>query len=235
MTDPFLRSGIAGLDRVALDAGLRTHMQRVFAYMGGGLAISGVLAWIVAHSSLAGLLFGSPLRWVLAIAPLGFIMVMNFKLNTISLNGLRTLFFLFCGTMGLSMGAIFLAYTDASVARAFFVTSATFGAMSLWGYTTKANLAGFGSFLLMGVFGIIIASVVNLFLMAPMLQWVVSIVGVFVFSGLTAWDVQRIKHTYTESFGTEANEKMAVFSALSLYLNFVNAFQFMLSLMGDRR
>ncbi|MDD3371408.1 MAG: Bax inhibitor-1/YccA family protein [Alphaproteobacteria bacterium] len=235
MTDPFLRSGIAGLDRVALDAGLRTHMQRVFAYMGGGLAISGVLAWIVAHSSLAGLLFGSPLRWVLAIAPLGFIMVMNFKLNTISLNGLRTLFFLFCGTMGLSMGAIFLAYTDASVARAFFVTSATFGAMSLWGYTTKANLAGFGSFLLMGVFGIIIASVVNLFLMAPMLQWVVSIVGVFVFSGLTAWDVQRIKHTYTESFGTEANEKMAVFSALSLYLNFVNAFQFMLSLMGARR
>jgi hypothetical protein len=133
------------------------------------------------------------------------------------------------------MGAIFLTFSNASIARAFFLTGATFGAMSLWGYTTKANLANFGSFLLMGVFGLIIASLVNIFMMSSMLQWMVSVAGVLIFTGLTAWDVQRIKQTYAESYGSEANEKIAVFSALSLYLNFINAFQFMLSLTGDRR
>jgi FtsH-binding integral membrane protein len=156
-------------------------------------------------------------------------------MSTISLSGLKTLFWLFCGTMGLSMGAIFLTYTDASIARAFFVTAATFGAMSLWGYTTKSDLASMGAFLLMGLFGLIIASVVNIFLVSSMLQWVVSVAGVAIFTGLTAWDVQRIKQTYAESYGQEANDKMAVFSALTLYLNFINAFQFMLELMGNRR
>jgi len=235
MNDPFFRSGVAGLDRVTMDAGLRTHMQRIFGYMAGGLALTGLLAWITAHTVLAQMIFGSPVRWLVALAPLGFIMVMNFRMSTISSSGLKTLFFLFCGTMGLSMGAIFLTYTDASIARAFFVTAATFGAMSLWGYTTKTNLAGMGAFLMMGVFGILIASLVNLLLVSSMLQWMVSVAGVAIFTGLTAWDVQRIKQTYAESYGTEANDKVAVYSALSLYLNFINAFQFLLSLMGDRR
>ncbi|MDD4615585.1 MAG: Bax inhibitor-1/YccA family protein [Alphaproteobacteria bacterium] len=235
MTDPFFRSGVAGLDRVTFDAGLRAHMQRIFGYMAGGLALSGALAWITANSALAQILFGSPLKWLVMLAPLAFIMVMNFRMNTISLGSLRMMFWAFCGTMGLSMGAIFLIYTDASIARAFFITAATFGAMSLWGYTTKANLAGFGSFLAMGVFGILIASVVNIFLLSPMMQWMLSVAGVVIFTGLTAWDVQRIKQTYAESYGIETNEKMAVFNALSLYLNFVNAFQFLLTLSGDRR
>lgn len=235
MTDPFFRSGVAGLDRVTVDVGLRAHMQKVFKYMGAGLALTGILAWVVAHTVLAEILFGSPLRWLVAIAPLGFVLAMNFRMRSISLSGLRTMFWLFCVTMGLSMGAIFLAYTDASIARAFFVTAATFGAMSLWGYTTKADLSSMGAFLLMGVVGLIIASVVNLFMMSSMMQWVISIAGVAIFTGLTAWDVQRIKQTYAESYGSEANEKMAVFSALSLYLNFINAFQFMLQLMGERR
>jgi hypothetical protein len=235
MPDPFFRSGVAGIDRVTLDAGLRTHMQRVFGYMAGGLALTGLLAWIVAHTALAAILFGSPLRWLIILAPLGFVMVMNFSMATISRTGLKTLFWLFCGTMGLSMGTIFLYFSDASIARAFFITAATFGAMSLWGYTTKANLAGFGAFLLMGVFGLVIASLVNLFLVSSQLQWMISIVGVVVFTGLTAWDVQRIKQTYASFYGEEANDKIAVFNALSLYLNFINAFQFMLSLTGSRR
>jgi FtsH-binding integral membrane protein len=235
MTDPFFRSGVAGLDRVTMDVGLRAHMQRVFGYMCGGLALTGLLAWVVAHTALAPILFGSPLRWLVALAPMGFVMVMSFRMQTISLSALKTMFWLFCATMGLSMGAIFLTFTDASIARAFFITAGTFGAMALWGYTTKSDLTGMGSFLLMGVFGLLIASVVNIFLMSSMLQWMVSVIGVAVFTGLTAWDVQRIKQTYAESYGAEANDKMAVFSALTLYLNFINAFQFMLQLMGNRR
>ncbi len=235
MTDPFFRTGVAGLDRVTFDAGLRVHMQRIFGNMAGGLALTGIVAWIVAHTALAQILFGSPLRWLIAFAPLGFIAVMNFRMNAISVGGLRMLFWSFCGTMGLSMGAIFIAYTDVSVARAFFTTAATFGAMSLWGYTTKADLSGMGAFLMMGVFGILIASLVNIFVASPMMQWMVSVAGVAIFTGLTAWDVQRIKQTYAESYGVEANDKLAVFNALGLYLNFVNAFQFLLSLTGDRR
>jgi FtsH-binding integral membrane protein len=235
MTDPFFRSGVAGLDRVTYDVGLRTHMQRVFSYMGGGLILTGLLAWVVANTVLAQYIFGTPLRWVVMLAPLGFMMAMNFRMQTISVSGLKTLFWLFCATMGLSMGAIFLVFTGASVARAFFITAATFGTMALWGYTTKRDLTAFGSFLLMGVIGLMIASVVNIFLMSSMMQWMVSVAGVVIFTGLTAWDTQRIKQTYSESYGQEANDKLAVFGALSLYLNFINAFQFILQLTGGRR
>ena len=235
MNDPFFRSGVSGLDRVGIDAGLRAHMQRVFNYMGGGLALTGALAWLVANTSLAPVLYGTPLKWLVMLAPMGFILFMNFKMETISVGTLRTLFWAFCGTMGLSMGAIFLVFTNASVARAFFITAATFGAMSLWGYTTKKDLANFGAFLMMGLIGLLIASVVNIFLHSSGLQWIVSIVGVAIFTGLTAYDVQNIKQTYAESYGAEANDKLAVFGALRLYLNFINAFQYILSLMGDRR
>jgi FtsH-binding integral membrane protein len=235
MSDPTLRSGIAGLDRVTFDAGLRTHMQHVFGYMSAGLAITGIIAWVAANTQLANLIYGTGFRWVAMILPLAFLMIMNFKAQTISLGGLKALFWAFCAAMGLSMGAIFLVFTGASVARAFFITAATFGAMSLWGYTTKKDLTGMGAFLMMGVMGLMIALIVNIFMMSSMLQWMVSIAGVVIFTGLTAWDVQRIKQTYAESYGAEANEKMAVFSALSLYMNFVNAFEFMLQLTGSRR
>ncbi len=235
MTEPFFRSHVAGLDGVTFDAGLRSFMQRIFSYMGGGLALTGVLAWIVANTALAGILFGSPLKYVLMLAPLGFIMVMSFRMNTITVSGLRSLFWLFCGTMGLSMGSIFLYYTQTSVARAFFITAGTFGAMSLWGYTTKKNLADMGSLLIMGAVGIFIAMLVNMFLASSTLQWVISVMGVGIFTGLTAWDVQRLKQTYAEGVGAESNDKLAIFGALTLYLNFINAFQFLLQLMGDRR
>ena len=235
MADQFIPSGVAGVDRVNFDAGLRAHMQRVYNYMGGGLALTGLIAYVVANTALAGVIYGSALRWVAMLAPLGFIMYMNMGAQRMSASKLRIVFWCFCAAMGLSMGAIFLVFTNASVARAFFITAATFGGMSLWGYTTKRDLTGVGAFMLMGLFGLMIASVVNLFLMSSGLQWMVSVAGVVIFTGLTAWDVQRIKQTYAAGWGTEANDKLAVFGALSLYLNFINLFQMILSLTGDSR
>ncbi|MFY9288384.1 MAG: Bax inhibitor-1/YccA family protein, partial [Alphaproteobacteria bacterium] len=233
MADQFFRTGIAGIDRVGIDAGLRAHFQRVFTYMGGGLALTGLVAFVVATTpALASVIFGTPLKWVAMLAPLAFIMYMNIRMQSLSSSTLKTLFWVFCGTMGLSMASIFMVFTNESIARAFFITSATFGAMSLWGYTTKKDLTSMGSFLMMGVLGLLIASVVNLFMASSGLQWVVSIAGVAIFTGLTAFQVQQIKFTYAESAGQEANDKLAVFGALSLYLNFINAFQFLLELTG---
>jgi FtsH-binding integral membrane protein len=235
MADQFSRTGIAGIDRVNFDAGLRTHMQRVFNYMGGGLALTGLIAFVVANTPLANIIFGSPLRWVAMLAPLGFLMYMQAKINSVTAAQAQTRFWIFCGLMGLSMAAIFLVFTQASVARAFFITGATFGAMSLWGYTTKKDLTGMGSFMLMGMLGLMIASIVNIFLVSSMLQWVVSIGGVIIFTGLTAYQVQTIKETYAESSGPEANAKLAVWGALTLYLSFINLFQFILELTGTMR
>lgn len=235
MADQFSRTGIAGADQVNFDAGLRAHMQQVFNYMGGGLALTGIVAWITASTVLADMIFGSPVKWLVMLAPLGFVMFMSLKMQSLSASALKTLFGSFCAVMGLSMGAIFLVFTHASIANAFFITAGMFGAMSLWGYTTKRDLTGMGSFLIMAVFGLIIASLVNIFIHSSGLQWAVSIFGVAIFTGLTAYDVQRIKQTYSENWGTEANEKLAVFGALSLYLDFINAFQYILSLTGTRR
>ena len=236
MVEPFFRADVSSVSQaVSYDAGLRAHMQRVFNYMAGGLAITGVIAFLVANTSLAALIFGTPLKWVAMFAPMVFILYMNFKMQTISAARAQTLFWFFCGTMGLSMAAIFLVFTGASVARAFFITSATFATMSLWGYTTKRDLTSFGAFLFMGVIGLFIASVVNMFMASSMLHWIVSVLGVAIFTGLTAYEVQTIKQTYDEGWGTEANSKLAVIGALGLYLNFINAFQFLLSLIGDRR
>ncbi|MDR3451050.1 MAG: Bax inhibitor-1/YccA family protein [Alphaproteobacteria bacterium] len=238
MTDPFFRSGSTvsgGLDRVTFDAGLRGHMQRVFAYMGGGLAMTGALAWVVAHTALAQIIYGTPLQYVVMFAPLVFVLVMQFRMQSLSLGTLQILFWAFCGTMGLSLGSIFLVYTDTSVARAFFATAADFGAMALYGYATKRDLTGMGAFMMMGLLGILIASIVNIFLMSSMMQWVVSIMSILIFTGLTAYDTQRIKQSYAESYGSDANNKMAVFGALSLYLDFINIFMSLLRLTGDRR
>ncbi|MDD3287897.1 MAG: Bax inhibitor-1/YccA family protein [Alphaproteobacteria bacterium] len=236
MIEPAFRASVASsADRVTMDAGLRSHMQRVFNYMASGLALTGLTAYIVANTALAGVIFGSPLKWVVMLAPLGFIFYLNFRLQSMSAARAQAVFWAFCGVMGLSMASIFMVFAGEDIARAFFITAATFAAMSLWGYTTKKDLAGFGSFLLMGVMGIMIAMIVNLFLASSGMQWVISVIGVFIFTGLTAYDVQNIKQMYAESWGAEANNKMAVIGALGLYLNFINAFQFMLSLMGGNR
>ena len=235
MPEQFLGTGVAGVDGVSFDAGLRAHMQRVFNYMGGGLALTGIVAFIVANTALASIIYGSPLRLVAILAPFGFVMYMNIRIQSMSAAQLRTIFWLFCGTMGLSMGAIFLAYSQASIGRAFFITGATFGTMSLWGYTTKRSLSGMGAFMMMGLFGLLIAMVVNMFLLSSMLQWVTSVAGVLIFTGLVAYRVQWIKQTYASGWGNEANDKLAVFGALSLYMSFINLFQFILSLTGGRR
>jgi FtsH-binding integral membrane protein len=235
MADQFLRTGVAGVDRVTYDAGLRAHMQRVFNYMGGGLALTGGIAYLVANAPLANVIFGSPLRWIAMFAPFVFLIFMQVKLNSFSAAKLQTMFWVFCGLMGLSMAAVFLVFTQASVARAFFITAATFGTMSLWGYTTKRDLTGMGAFMWMGIMGLMIASVVNLFMMSSMLQWMVSIGGVVIFTGLTAYQVQSIKQSYSESWGDEANNKLAISGALALYLSFINLFQFILELTGTVR
>lgn len=234
MDENFNTAGIATV-ATGYDAGLRSHMQRVYNYMGGGLVITGLLAWLVANTALAGIIFGTPLKWLVILAPLGFVMFMQIKMQSLSAATLRGIFWAFCATMGLSMGAVFLVFTNASIARTFFITAATFGSMSLWGYTTKRDLTGFGSFLMMGVIGLMLAVVVNMFLLSSMLQWVSSIVGVAIFTGLAAWDTQRIKETYSAGWGSEANDKLAVFGALSLYMDFINAFQFLLQLTGQTR
>lgn len=234
MAQEFFRPGVAGVAET-FDAGLRAHMQRVFNYMAGGLALTGLIAFAVSHTALASILFGSPLRWLVMLSPLAIVIFMQVKIRTITAARLQTLFWVFCGLMGLSMATIFLVFTGASIARAFFITAATFAAMSLWGYTTKRDLTGMGAFLMMGVVGLVIACVVNLFLMSSGLQWIVSVLGVGIFTVLTAYTTQQIKQNYAESWGSEANNKLAVFGALQLYLNFINAFQFLLTLTGNSR
>ncbi|MGB4102318.1 MAG: Bax inhibitor-1/YccA family protein [Alphaproteobacteria bacterium] len=229
-----------GVDRAGFDAGLRAHMLRVYNYMAGGVGLTGLVAWLAANTPLANLVFAPGLHLVFMLAPLGFILALNFGVHRMRSSTLQTLFWAFCAFMGASMAVIFVVYTQASIARAFFVTASTFAAMSLWGYTTRRDLSSMGAFLMMGVMGILIASLINVVMAmvgAPsaMLHWMTSVVGVVVFTGLTAWDTQRIKQTYAEGHGVEADTKLAVMSALSLYLNFINAFQFLLSLIGDRR
>jgi FtsH-binding integral membrane protein len=239
------RTGYA--DRAVIDAGLRAHMIRVYNYMAIGVALTGVVAWFTFSAAVnqtgAGLvltpfgqtLFNSPLMWVLILAPLGMVMVLSFGINRLSSGTAMALFFGYAALLGLSMATIFLAYTATSITRVFFISAASFGALSLWGYTTQRDLSGFGSFLFMGLIGIIIASLVNIFLHSSGLDWVISVIGVLVFAGLTAYDTQRIKEMYSPmDDGTVAGRK-AVMGALSLYLDFINLFMMLLRLFGDRR
>ena len=228
-------AGSRSIDQAAFDAGLRAHMLRVYNFMTLGLALTGVVALLVASTpALSAVIFGTPLKWVVMLAPLAFIMVLSWKFETMSASGLQTLFWVFCGVMGLSMASIFLVFTGASVARVFFITAAMFAGTSLYGYTTQSDLSKMGSFMMMGLIGIVLASLVNIFLASSALQFAISVIGVVVFVGLTAWDTQRIKSEYAEHYGHEANTKLAVMGALSLYLNFINLFQMLMSLMGER-
>lgn len=217
------------------DEGLRAHMLRIYNYMGLGLVLTGVVAMLVASvPALYVPIFGSPLKWLVMLAPLGFVMFLSFRIDRISGATAQTLFWAFCAVMGLSLASVFLVFTGTSIARAFFGAAAMFGAMSLYGYTTRRDLSQFGSFLMMGLIGVIIASILNIFLGSSALQFAISIIGILVFVGLTAWDTQSIKLSYAEHHDDETRQKLAVMGALSLYLNFVNIFQLLLSLTGQQ-
>jgi FtsH-binding integral membrane protein len=229
------QTGTGRLDRTVFDEGLRQHMLRVYNYMGLGLILTGLVAYVVGTTpALYVPIFSTPLKWVVMLAPLAFVLLFSFRMQTISAAGAQGMFWAFCAVMGLSMASIFLVFTGTSIARTFFIAAAMFGATSLYGYTTKRDLSQFGSFLIMGLIGVVIASLVNLFLASSTLQFVVSIVGILVFIGLTAWDTQSIKEQYAENFGAESQQKLAVLGAFSLYLNFINIFQLLLNFTGQR-
>ncbi len=233
----------------ALDEGLRTYMLRVYNWMASGLLLTGIIAWVIANTSAINAFYplvatpygmhrtASALALASIFAPLGFVLVLSFGINRLSTRTAQTLFWLFCATMGASITNIFLVYTGTSIARTFFITAGTFAGMSIWGYTTRADLSRWGSFLMMGLFGVIIASVVNIFVHSTGLQFVISVAGVLVFVGLTAYDTQRIKATYVQfayAEGPEQAAKRSVYDALSLYLNFINLFMLLLQLTGSR-
>ena len=219
-----------------VDVGLREYMLKVYNYMATGLGLTGLTAWLVAgNETLVKTIFGTPLYWVVALAPLGFVFYLSARLHRISFSKAQTLFWFFAGIMGLSMASIFLMYTPVSIAKVFFITSGTFAGMSLYGYTTKKDLTGWGSFLFMGLIGIIIAMIVNIFLQSSMLGFIISCVGVLVFVGLTAYDTQKIKEMYYASDHPEISGKKAIMGALKLYLDFINLFIMLLHLFGQRR
>jgi FtsH-binding integral membrane protein len=233
--------GLGGADRaVAIDAGLRAHMIRVYNYMAFGVALTGVIAFFTAQYAMANpdvahALYASPLRYVILLAPLALVMFLSFRIGHLQASTARLLFFVYAGMLGVMLSSIFLVFTGASITRVFFISAASFGALSLWGYTTQRSLDAMGSFLIMGLFGILIAMLVNFFLQSSGLDWAISVIGVLVFAGLTAWDTQKIKDMYSPmDDGTIAGRK-AVMGALALYLDFINMFLFMLRLFGDRR
>ena len=217
------------------DEGLRKHMLRVYNYMGLGLVVTGLVAFFVASTpALYVPIFSSPLKWVVMLAPLAFVMIFSFKMQTMSAASAQTMFWAFCAVMGLSLASVFLVFTSTSIARTFFIAATMFGATSLYGYTTRRDLTQFSSFLIMGLIGVVIASLVNLFLGSTALQFAISVIGIAVFVGLTARDTQTIKEQYAENFDAESQQKLAVFGAFSLYLNFVNIFQLLLNFTGER-
>jgi hypothetical protein len=218
-----------------IDVGLRSYMLHVYNYMAAAMAVTGAVAYGVSKSeTLMQAIFGTPLQWVVMLAPLGLVFFLSARINSLKASTAQTLFWVYAGMVGLSLSFIFMVYTGASITRVFFITSAAFAGLSLYGYTTKKNLTGMGSFLIMGLFGIIIAMVVNIFLASAMMQFVISVIGVLIFAGLTAYDTQQIKNIYSASDGTEVMEKKAIMGALKLYLDFINMFLFMLQLFGNR-
>ena len=226
-----------------IDLGLRTYMLGVYNHMTTALALTGLMAMGLnflaisngALTPIGELFFLSPLKWVLMLAPLGMVFYLSAKLNSISAEKARNLFYVYAGLMGLSLSSLLLVYTGASVVRAFFVTAAAFAALSIYGYTTKKSLSGLGSFLMMGVFGLIIAQIANIFMASTQLDFIISIVGVLIFAGLTAYDTQKIKNMYAVSDTGEIMGKKAVMGALTLYLDFINLFIMLLRLFGQRR
>jgi FtsH-binding integral membrane protein len=233
---------------LAIDQDLRAYMLKVYNYMGIGLVVTGLVAYftftlsfveqggqIVGVTDLGNVLYNSPLQWVVMLAPLAFVLVLSFGINKLSPAMTQTLFWVFAAVMGLSLASIFAVYTGGSIAKVFFISAAMFGGMSLYGYTTKRDLTQIGSFLIMGLFGLIIASIVNVIWPSGPLGFAISIVGVVIFLGLTAWDTQKIKESFDAGMDEGLKTKGAVMGALSLYLDFLNLFLMLLRLFGQQR
>jgi FtsH-binding integral membrane protein len=221
---------------VAVDAGLRSHMLSVYNYMASGVLWTGIVALLFAQSGMAADIMMGPgiLKYVIMFSPLLFVMALSFGVNRMSTGTAQLLYWLFATVMGLSLSTIFLVFTGASIAQTFFATAVAFLGLSLYGYTTKRDLSAFGTFLIMGVVGLIVAMLINLWLQSPALHYAVSFIGVLLFAGLTAYDTQRIKSLYLQIAGTDMVGKAAILGALSLYLDFVNMFTFLLQFMGSR-
>ena len=243
------RSFTKTTDQEVVDEGLRAYMLKVYNYMTTGLLLTGLVAYffgkasivtnelgqIIGTTSIGAMLFGSPLKWVVMLAPLGFVFYLSAKINKMSVSSAQITFWIFSAIMGLSLASIFIVYTQASIARVFFISSGTFAAMSLYGYTTKKDLTKLGGFLFMGLIGIIIASLVNLFFQSSALHFAISVIGVLVFVGLTAYDTQSIKNMYYAGDSESVGGKKALMGALRLYLDFINLFIMLLRLFGQRR
>jgi FtsH-binding integral membrane protein len=222
--------------QVGIDVGLREYMLRIYNYMASGLALTGIVAYAFAQYLFANpALAHSPVMFLIMLAPLGLVMWLSFGLNRMQASTAQLLFWLYAGVMGLSLASVFLVFTGVSIARVFFITAGTFGAMSLYGYTTRRDLSQFGSFLFMGLIGIVIAGLVNIFIGSSALQFAISVIGVIVFTGLTAWDTQQIKEMYYEGDDYEMGSKKAIMGALRLYLDFINLFMMLMQLLGTRR
>lgn len=239
MNRPQAKATTAGFQpkTVSIDQGLRAHMVKVYNYMAAALGVTGLVAYFAASSDpFMAAMLGSPLKFAIMFGPFAFILVLSFGINRMSLFTAQAVFWAFSVVMGLSLSAIFLVYTGESIARTFFITASLFGAMSLYGYTTKRDLTSMGSFLMMGLLGIILASLVNIFLKSAGIQFAISILAVIIFTGLTAYDTQRIKNMYFEIVGHgETLGKAALMGALALYLDFINLFIQLLRFFGDRR
>jgi len=229
-----------GTRTASYDAGLRSYMLSVYNYMASGVLLTGIVALLFANSGYISLLFGpdgraSGLGWIVMLAPLGLVFALSFGINRLSDFAAQALFWAYAAVMGLSLSTVLLVYTGGSVAQTFFATAAGFAGLSLWGYTTKKDLSGFGSFLIMGVFGLLVAMLLNMFFPSNSLNLVISVVGVLLFAGLTAYDTQKIKSMYFAVGGTAMARKSVIMGALQLYLDFINMFLFLLRLFGDRR
>jgi len=239
-----VKSSVA--DSHVIDQGLRSYMLKVYNYMGSALLVTGIVALLtfkfavlslspLQFTPLGNSLYSSGLAWIVMLAPLGVVLYMSFGIAKMSVSKAQTVFWIFAALMGISLSSIFVIYTETSITRVFFITAGTFGAMSIYGYTTKRDLTKFGSFLMMGLIGIIIASIVNIFMKSGMMYFVISVLGVLIFVGLTAYDTQKIKNMYLASDGSEMSGKKAVMGALTLYLDFINLFIMLLRLFGQRR
>lgn len=232
--DPTVSVGVPSVTR---DAGLRSYMLKVYNYMASGVLLTGIIAMLFSSSGYAEQVMtgGGILPWVIILSPLAIVFAMSFGANRMSSGTLQVLFWAFAALMGLSMSTVFLVYTGTSIAQTFFAVTAAFLGLSLYGYTTKKDLSGFGTFLIMGVVGLLVAMLVNLWLQSSAMALAISAIGVLLFAGLTAYDTQRIKSLYFQIQGSEMLGKAAIMGALTLYLDFINMFQFLLSFMGDRR
>lgn len=227
----------ANREAVGFNAGLRSYMLSVYNYMASGVLLTGIVALLFARSGYAATILGGPglLKYVIMLSPLAFVMVLSFGINRLSTATAQLLFWAFAAMMGLSMASIFLVFTGQSIATTFFAVAAGFVGLSLWGYTTKRDLSRFGTFLIMGVIGLLVASLINLLVQSSALQLMISLIGVLLFAGLTAYDTQRIKSVYFEVAGSDMIGKSVIMGALTLYLDFVNMFTFLLQITGDRR